>query len=564
MATSTLKFDRFYRYEELTSQLEALAKKYPNLCKLESIGQSHEGREIWLMTLTNSDTGSDTEKPALWIDGNIHATEVSASTAALYHIHDMLTKYGKDDDVTRALDTRAFYVVPRLNPDGAEWALADTPTFIRSGTRKYPFEDEPIEGWKWEDIDGDGRMLQMRIQDEHGAWKKHEKESRLMVRREPTETGGEYYRLLREGFVKNYDGVTIPFQPAEQGLDFNRNFPFEWRPEGEQRGAGPYPTSEPEIRAAVDFLANHKNVFIAVTFHTYSGVLLRPYGTHADEHFPAEDLWMFQAIGEKGTEMTDYPAISVFHEFKYHPKEVITGVFDDWLYEQFGVYAWTVELWSVQQQAGIEDYKYIDWFREHPVEDDLKILKWFDKNHKDVGYVPWSEFDHPQLGKVELGGWDLMESWRNPPLKFLEKEVARFPQWLLWQLLLSPRLELLESQVTALGESTYKVRAVVHNTGYLSTHTSAKSMEKKAVRGIIIEIELPEGASLESGKIREEHSQLDGRSRVLASPNFSSGDGTSERLKLEWVVKAPSGGSLKLTAKHERAGVVRTEIDLKD
>ncbi len=116
-----------------------MSKEYPDLIRLELIGKSHEGRDVWLVTATNFKSGSDTEKPAFWVDGNIHASEVTASAAALYLIHSLVTKYKKDANVTHALDTRAFYIVPRVNPDGAEWALADKPKIIRSSTREYPY-----------------------------------------------------------------------------------------------------------------------------------------------------------------------------------------------------------------------------------------------------------------------------------------------------------------------------------------------------------------------------------------------------------------------------------------
>ena len=66
-------FDRFYRYAELTELLNALATEYPDLCAITSIGRSHEGREIWLATLTNARTGPAADKPAFWVDANIHA-----------------------------------------------------------------------------------------------------------------------------------------------------------------------------------------------------------------------------------------------------------------------------------------------------------------------------------------------------------------------------------------------------------------------------------------------------------------------------------------------------------
>src|SRR5688572_33108804 len=103
-----IRFDTFYRHNELTRFLKAYAKEYPHLIRLESIGKSHEGREVWLVTATNFKSGPDTEKPAFWVDGNIHASEVTTSAAALYLINSLVERYKKDETVTTAMDTRAF------------------------------------------------------------------------------------------------------------------------------------------------------------------------------------------------------------------------------------------------------------------------------------------------------------------------------------------------------------------------------------------------------------------------------------------------------------------------
>jgi murein tripeptide amidase MpaA len=558
-----VRFDTYYRYDELTRILHAFAEEYPQLVRIESIGKSYEGRDIWLLTVTNFATGPAEEKPALWVDGNIHASEVSPSAACLYLIHRLTREYGSHEKITRCLDTRAFYICPRVNPDGAEWALADKPKIIRSSTRPYPYDEDPIGGLVTEDIDGDGRMLMMRIPDPNGNWKKHPDEPRLMIRRDPDEVGGEYYRILPEGrFDEPFDPAILTIQPKKEGLDLNRNFPAHWRQEYEQDGAGPYPTSEPEVRAIVDFIAKHPNITGGVTFHTWSGVLLRPYSHQPDDAFPAEDLWTYQKIGAKGTEITGYPNISVYHDFKYHPKEYISGVFDDWMYDHMGVFAWTVEIWSPQRQAGITDLKFIDWYREHPVEDDLKLLKWSDEVLGGRGYVDWYPFEHPQLGRVELGGWDMLYAWRNPPPEFLEKEVALFPDWLVWRLLISPKLEVYEATVEPLGDALYKVRLVVQNTGWLPTYITKKALEKKLVRGVIAEIELPDGATLQLGKPREELGQLEGRAYKPSAASVWNTDTTDDRAKVEWVVHASQGGTVRLVARHERAGVVRVECPL--
>ena len=137
----SIRFDRYYRFAEMTELLQAYASEYPNLVQLDSIGKSHEGRDIWLVTVTNKHTGKHEDKPAFWCDGNIHASEVSASTSVLHILNRLVTQYGIDETITRALDTRTFYLVPRLGPDGAEWALADQPKLIRSSTRPYPYDE---------------------------------------------------------------------------------------------------------------------------------------------------------------------------------------------------------------------------------------------------------------------------------------------------------------------------------------------------------------------------------------------------------------------------------------
>lgn len=557
------RFNKFYRYNELTRLLKAYAKEYPNLIRLESIGRSHEGRDVWLVTATNFRSGPDTEKPGFWVDGNIHASEVTASACALYLIHSLVTRYKKDADITEALNTRAFYIVPRVNPDGAEWALADRPKVIRSGTRPYPFDEDPIEGLVAnEDINGDGRLLSMRIPDPHGGWKPHPDDPRLMIRRDPVESGGTYYRLLPEGLIENFDGVTIQPAKGKYGLDFNRNFPVAWRPEADQHGAGPFPTSEAETRNLVEFVSAHPNITGSISLHTMSAVLLRPYDDRSDDEFPAEDLWTYKKIGDKGTAMTGYPNVSTFHDFKYHPKEVTTGGFDTWAYDQRGVFSWTIEFWSPIRQAGIEKYKFIDWYRDHPLEDDLKLMKWNDEVLKGKGFLPWKPFNHPQLGRVEIGGWDWLHMWTNPPLKFLEKEIAPFPDWIVWHALISPRLELHSADIFPAGKDTYRVRLVVQNTGWLPTYVTKKALDKKFTRGVVAEIALPRGAALQAGKLREELGQLEGRAYHSAFVDDYEGM-TNDRLKVEWVVHAPRGGTVKVSARHERAGVVRTTLKLK-
>jgi murein tripeptide amidase MpaA len=530
-ATPTPRFDTFYKYDALTRLLFDYADAHPTLVTVESIGKSFEGRDIWVAALTNSATGAAADKPAFWADGNIHAGELMASTTVLYYLHQLVTRHGEEAQITQLLDTRTVYLCPRVNPDGAELALGDRPRHIRSSTRRYPFDAEPVEGLTAEDVDGDGRILTMRIPDPHGAYKRHDKDARLMVAREPGEFGGEYYRLMPEGTLKNWDGLTVKVNKDVEGLDLNRNFPAQWRQEFEQVGAGPFPTSEPEVRAMVDFVLKHPNIGAAISFHTHSGVILRPMGTCSDDDMIPEDLWTYRRFSALGEQLTGYPAISIWHDFRYHPKETIGGT-QDWFYEHLGALFWVVELWSPNREAGITGYKWIDWFRDHPVEDDLKLLKWSDEQCGGQAYLDWKPFQHPQLGAVEIGGWDKMNYWRNPPPALREREAARFPAWMTQLALSLPRLELLRTEVRALGPETWRVRMAVANAGWLPAYVSQRALQRKVVRGVMFEIHLP------------------------------SDDATVDRAVAEWVVRAPKGTRLALSARADRAGAIRSEVCL--
>jgi murein tripeptide amidase MpaA len=557
------RFDLFYRHAELTRLLQDYAAAVPNLVELRSIGKSWEGRDIWLLVVTNTATGAHTDKPAFWADGNIHAAELTASTACLYWLHHVVAGYldGRAD-MRQLLDTRTLYIVPRLNPDGAELALADRPRHIRSSTRPYPYDEPVVDGLVQEDVDGDGRMLSMRVPDPHGTYKKCPADPRLMVPREPGEFGGEYYRLLPEGTIKHWDGLKLTLNPDREGLDLNRNFPTQWRQEFEQSGAGPYPTSEPEVRAMVDFIVQHPNIGAAISYHTHSGVILRPMGTCSDDDMIPEDLWQYQRFSKLGTDATEYPAISIWHEFKYHPKQVITGT-QDWVYEHLGALFWVVELWSPNKQAGISGYKWIDWFRDHPVEDELKLLKWSDEQCGGQAYVDWKPFRHPQLGMIEIGGWDKMNFWRNPPPALREREVERFPKWMAQIALSLPRLELLRTEVRALGEDTWRIRFAVGNAGYLPSYVMKRALERKVVRGTVFQIHLPPGVDLLSGLEREIGPHLEGHAPKMSQLGFlPQRDVTADRAVGEWIVRGARGTVIALTATADRAGTVRTDVTL--
>lgn len=550
-------FDRFLRHDELTGWLHAVAAAHPGLVTIESYGTSHEGRELWLATITDASTGAHDTKPAHWVDANIHSIEVTGGVAALHLIHHLVAGFGTDDTVTRALRTRTFYVAPRVNPDGVEWALADSPRYRRSSVRAWPWRDaHRAPGLHERDIDGDGRVLTMRIPDPDGWWMASELDGRIMkpVPPEGVGAGVARYRLLDEGELIDHDGFTIPTPAPPQGLDMNRNFPAGWGTE--VRGSGDHPMSEPEIDALVRAMVARPNICGYNAYHTSGGVLLRPSSTKSDGDLAPYDVWVWKQLGERGNALTGYTVHSVFEDFTWDKKVTMSGAADDWVYEHLGVYGWTTEFWDVIHAATGTKQSTHFWYVGPTEAEEVAVLRWAEEHAHEGVFVDWYPFDHPQLGAIELGGWDHMRSWTNPPPALLAAEVRPHAEFAVHQALASPALAASHTSAVSLGGDTWRVEFGIANTGWLPTDVTAHARTTHLVLPLVATIE---GAEVLGGPARLELGQLEGRSLARFSGRH---DGTPDRALATWVVRAGAGTEVRLRAAHQRAGTVQAVVVL--
>ncbi|RFU86997.1 carboxypeptidase [Streptomyces triticagri] len=569
-----LTYDRFHTHAELGALLADWVAARPDLAGLESAGRSLEGRDIWLLTLTNSATGPAEDKPGFFVEAGIHAAEWTGSYAALHLVHRLLAGHGRDERVTRLLDTRAVYVVPRLNPDGTEHMMTEG-RYIRSSMRAYP-NPVPDPGLQLRDVDGDGRVLFMRLPDPHGPWKKHHEEPRLMVPREPDEEGGTYYRLLLEGEIEGGHGdgldsgadrprpdVIEPAEPLE-GIDLGQNLPTDWATAGRiPDNAGPFAGSEPETRAVLKAVTARPNITGFVTCHTFGGLHLRP-PLNSGEQLPYADRRVYETFGARAAALTGYDVMS-FQDLKYDPDIEFHGGQLGWYYEQLGIFSWITEFWSPQRAAGITAYHPSRWLLDHPEGDDLRMIEWSDKELDGKGFVDWYPFDHPQLGEVELGGWDMINYWYNPPLSRIEDEVAPHTEWVVFQALCSPRLEMRSVTATEQAPGVYRIRAVVANNGWLPTHVSEQAVRRRRGGSTMLRIELPDGVRLLAGEAAVSVGSLEGRSGALSSTTWwGHAPGTPDLAAAEWVVTAPPGTTVTVTARHPRAGADSARVHLGD
>jgi Zinc carboxypeptidase len=545
--TPVIPLDRFLRYSELSSLLQGLAAAYPELMSIEAIGVSHEGRDIWLVTITDSSTGSHADKPAHWVDANIHSVELTASVAALALIERLLSGFGTDDTVTRAVKTRTFYVVPRVNPDGAELAMADNPRYLRSSVRMWPWADgHRNPGLHMEDIDGDGRVLQMRVIDPHGPFTTHPDDDRVMI---PIPIDGnvgdrQRYRVYAEGRIDHFDGYTVPRAPGPQRLDLNRNWPAGWGTN--IPGSGDFPGSEPEVAALIKAIASRPNICGTNAFHTSGGVLLRPSSTKPDGQLPPMDVWTWTRLGERMNELTGYPVHGLFDDFTWDKNDVMAGAADDWSYEHLGVFAWTTEFWDIVHAATGTRATTDIWYVGPTPDQNLAILKWVLEQCPQY-FVDWHTFDHPELGSVELGGLDWMHCITNPPPSHLPAEVRPHADANIAQALAAPELTIGHTGCVFLGTDTWRIDIGLANIGWLPTYVSAHAEKTRLVRPIVVEIT---GAEVIGGPGRMEVGQLEG----AYAWRFDGTDGTPDRSITSFVVRASAGVTVSVSASHQRAG----------
>ena len=498
----TLPFGDFLRFEGMAEFVSALAEQRPDLVRLSSLGKSREGRDIYLLTVTDFSTGEAEDKPAYLIQANIHAGELSGTHAALYTARQLVADHGKSDLLKRV----AFYIVPRINPDGAEFVVT-TSGSIRSRTDRS--EREPNTLYQ-EDIDGDGLIMRMRWEHPDGRLMPDPKDLRLLIQR--TKDGkGPFYRSLPEGLIHDWDGGDN-IRVEGRSFDWNRNWSYDWRPEPEQSGAGDFPFSEPEMRALATFLHSRPNIFGLLGYHTGPAAVLRPPSTGSDDDLDPRDLKFLKELADIGSKHTGFPMIPVV---KYHgadsPDVNLRGHFHNFGYHHLGLFVFEFELGTMFNTAGVSTEEYVATKSTQEREAKMRqVMKWWDRQKRRPPlFRPWKRFRHPQLGEVEIGG--IMSKYlANRTIADLRKVCAGTYQFTLEHAGRHPWVILEDVQADAMGGNIYRVRGRVANRGTFPTHITNKGKGLRRLRPVRVELKIPKGVKLLSSQGHRELGHLEG------------------------------------------------------
>lgn len=565
-------------FDDLTDELRTLTNGSDH-ATMRSLTTSREGREVWLVEVGDPSGVPLDERPGVLVVGNLSGDHVVGSALALDAIRFLL----EDPSAEELRADRVVYVIPRLNPDGAEAMFDDVRRDRRRNAR--PFDDDNdgrTDEDPPEDLDGDGMITVMRVPDPAGAFMVHPDDPRLMKRADAAagETGA--YTLHTEGVDSDGDGFLN--EDGAGGVDLDRNWQHEY-PYWE-RDAGPHMVSEPEVRALMDFVVAHDRIGAVLAFGHSDNLVA---GTDGQGGFADASTVQLDAFaGEPWKEIWATGSFSSDGGFRFGPRRGAGNVplrgaqpgrdndpqsgrrpataVDEADREYFNTVAQAYrDLTGIQEtlvnrepagaffemayfQRGIPAFSTQGWGAAGSLEGataDEKALAWADSTGVDV-FDAWTEHRHPELGTVEIGGFRPY-ALTNPPEAALAELGRQHGAFVVRLADMLPRVRIVSTGVEAHGGGVFTVTAEVENTGYLPTAVE-QGVVAEAVDPTLVRLEVDSDRILTGAEKSSEVEKLEGSGR---------------RARFSWVIRGRTGESVEILARSEHGGTHTTTVTLR-
>ncbi|WP_367913308.1 M14 family metallopeptidase [Leadbetterella sp. DM7] len=526
--TQTLAQSGYSSHSQLSARLKALPAK-SKLASVASIGKSSGGKDIWAVTLAGGDhskskavlivAGADGKHPA----GTEMAVQLAEKLVAL-----------PGDSLARLLQNKTLYIIPGLNPDALEQVTARL-KYERSGnaTTRDDDRDGKTDEDAFEDLNGDGLITSLRVEDPTGTYVISKDDQRVLVKADVAKGENGKYLLLTEGTDNDKDGQFNEDGPG--GVNIDKNFTFNY-PMFE-REAGEYQASEPETRAFLDFL--YKNTNIHTVFHfglsnnlseatkfDRMNASKRVISGLLEKDAAATDM-VSKMYGKAGN--TDAPAMAQ-----------TPGNLTQTAYYHAGRFSYSTPGWWIPKG---KDQKPGGPARK-PENTEAEYLKWADARGVN-SFVSWTKIEHPDFpGKnVEVGGL-MPYALNNPPVQFLDSAVIRHQAFLTDYLNAMPRTELVNSRVESLGNGVNRVTVTVVNRGLLPTYPEIGDRVRYVYK-VSCKIRLSSGQTLLSGK----------------QSNYRRAMDAGESEEYSWLISGK--GQVTIEGGSPTSGIANLELTLK-
>jgi carboxypeptidase T len=278
----------YHDHSEVVAKTAAVASAYPSIVSRTQIGTTYQGRPIYAMKISDN-VAVDEAEPEVLFTHNMHAREHLTVEMAIYLLDELTTKYATDARIRNVVDTREIWIIPSVNPDGAEF---DVSTGSYAMWRK---NRQPNSGSSYIGTD-----LNRNWSFQWGC------------------CGGSSGSFSSE----TYRGASAFSAPETQVV---RDFVLSRRVGGVQ-----------QIKTGIDF-------------HTYSELILWPYGyTTADTTttLNADARNAFASLGQNMATTNGYTPEQASDLY------IADGTIDDWLWGSQGIFGYTFEMYPKTSNPG--------------------------------------------------------------------------------------------------------------------------------------------------------------------------------------------------------------------
>jgi hypothetical protein len=276
--------------------------------------------------------------------------------------------------------------------------------------------------------------------------------------------------------------------------------------------------------------------------------------TGQETEIPSEDERIYQTFGDKYSEiLNDQPVRKVMGRGGPPSYGAIFGVMIGWAYDHLGIFSWVPEMGSL--------VPFCDYDEDGRVTE-LERLRWNDEEMDGRIFVDWAPYDHPELGRVEIGGFisklynPEYESYTNilcsPGPKY-EDFLEKHTRWNLYLAGMSPLVCIKGFESENLEAGYVKLTAEIRNRGFLPTNVTQHAVNKETAKPVEVHLDLT-GAQLIAGKRVTGIGHLDGNTPRSESPVK----------KLEWIIRTTGGNRAAVILKviSEKGGTAKRELIL--
>ncbi len=544
--------------QQLGQRVAALQKSHPNFVKTTSLTKTVGGSDIWMITIG---TGKVETKPAMAIVGGVEGKHLLGVELAIGFAEKLLAD-ASNAEVKNLLESQTFYVFPNMSPDATEQYFANVQYERNGNARKVDYDrDGKVGEDGYEDLNKDGKITMMRVEDPTGDYIVHANDPRLMVKADRTKGQLGQFRLLTEGVDNDKDGVYN--EDGDEGIQFNKNSTYNYK--NFLPGAGEHAVSEKENRALFDFLYDAFNVYAVVVFGPMNNLSTPIQGPARPAGAPAAAApggrggmgggMMFGSGRVTSWNATDAQANAHVSDLyknitgtKDAPRTTAgNGDFFEWAYFHYGRLSFSTPGWWVPKVseggnarggaaagpgAGAND---------DPVAD---YLKWAASEGITNTFTDWTAVNHPDFPgkKVEVGGVHPYVL-NNPPYRMVSDIVSKHTEFVKSLANLAPFIELIDVQTEKLDNGLTRVTAKVFNKGQLPT-LSQVGQRSQFNKLINVKVNTSGNQKVVSGRQIQTIGNIEGRSAT----------------EISWLIQGT--GKVSIEAGSPNTGSDKVEVSL--